>query len=114
MHPTRSARSHAYVPILHVAHGLRDFELRQARFAQHSQSVFPPEGRGFKAAALWESAKGTKSRCPRSTASRYATIFRATANVARLAFPFCFSLSKNLLSVNLRKLKSKLCRPFPE
>jgi hypothetical protein len=24
------------------------------------------------------------------------------------------SLSKNLFSVNLRKLKSKLCRPFPE
>ena len=37
-----------------------------------------------------ESAKGTKSRCPRSTASRYATIFRATASVARLALPLLF------------------------
>jgi len=49
--------------------------------------------RGFYAATLWESGKATKSRRPRSTASRYGTIFRATASVARLAFPFCFSLS---------------------
>ena len=53
-------------------------------------SFFRPEGRGFYAATLWESGKGTKSRRPRSTASRYATIFRATASVARLAFPSAF------------------------
>jgi len=38
-------------------------------------------------------SEATKSRCARSTASRYATILRATASVARLAFPFCFSFS---------------------
>ena len=48
---------------------------------------------GFQAASHLPSSAVTKSRCPRSTARRYATILRATASVARLAFPFCFSLS---------------------
>ena len=47
----------------------------------------------FYAAAPLNSGAGTKSRCSRSTASRYVRIFRATASVARLAFPFCFSLA---------------------
>ena len=45
------------------------------------------------AAAVLRSSAGVKSLCCRSTASRYATIFRATASVARFPFPFCFSLS---------------------
>ena len=49
----------------------------------------------FHAAAVLRSSAGTNSLCCRSTASRYATIFRATAIVARLAFPFCFSLSRS-------------------
>jgi hypothetical protein len=48
---------------------------------------------GFQAAGVLRSSAGTKSRCCRSTASRYATIFRATASVARFPFPFCFSFS---------------------
>src|SRR5262249_43758879 len=32
---------------------------------------------------------------PRSTARRYATIFLATARVARLAFPFCFPFHRS-------------------
>jgi hypothetical protein len=47
----------------------------------------------LQAAALLRSSAGIKSLCCRSTASRYATIFRATASVARFPFPFCFSLS---------------------
>jgi hypothetical protein len=45
------------------------------------------------AAAVLRSSAGTKSLCCRSTASRYATIFRATASVARFPFPLCFSWS---------------------
>src|SRR5271168_813730 len=45
------------------------------------------------AAAVLRSSAGTKSLCCRSTASRYSTIFRATASVARLLFPFCLSPS---------------------
>ena|ERR1700692_2585340 len=45
------------------------------------------------AAAVLRSSAGTKFLCCRSTASRYATIFRATASVARLLFPFCLSPS---------------------
>ena len=55
--------------------------------------VFSFRWPGFQAASHLPSSAGTKSRCPRSTARRYATILRATASVARLAFPFCFSLS---------------------
>src|SRR5258708_10646459 len=36
----------------------------------------------FYAAALLRAPAGTNSRCPRSTASRYPTIFQATASVA--------------------------------
>ena len=46
----------------------------------------------YAAAVLWSSA-GTNARCSRSTASKYVTIFRATASVARLECPFCFSFS---------------------
>ena len=49
-------------------------------------------GSVYAAVRLCSSA-GTKLRAPRSTASRYDTIFRATASVARFAFPFCFSVS---------------------
>jgi hypothetical protein len=45
------------------------------------------------AAEILRSSAGVKSLCCRSTASRYATIFRATASVALLAFPFCRSRS---------------------
>ena len=55
--------------------------------------AFPFVGLVFQAASRLPSSAGTKSRCARSTARRYATILRATASVARLAFPFCFSLS---------------------
>lgn len=48
---------------------------------------------GFQAASHRPSSARTKSRCPRSTARGCATILRATASVARLAFPICFSLS---------------------
>ena len=47
----------------------------------------------FYAAVVLRSSAGTKSLCCRSTASKYATIFRATASVARLLFPFCLSWS---------------------
>jgi hypothetical protein len=47
----------------------------------------------FYAAEVLRSSAGTKSLCCRSTASKYATIFRATASVARLLFPFCLSWS---------------------
>jgi hypothetical protein len=49
--------------------------------------------RQYYAAAVLRSSAGVKSLCCRSTASRYATIFRATASVARFPFPFCFSRS---------------------
>ena len=42
-----------------------------------------------------------KPFCRRSTATRYATIFRATASVARLALPFCFSCSYTIASSGL-------------
>src|SRR5258708_34118134 len=45
------------------------------------------------AAAVLRSSAGTKSLCCRSTASRCATIVRATARVARLPWPLCFSLT---------------------
>ncbi len=48
--------------------------------------------RQFYAVPARRSPAGTKSRCCRFTASRYATIFRATASVARWRFPFCISL----------------------
>ena len=47
----------------------------------------------FYAAPVRRSSPDMKSRCCRSTASRYETIFRATASVARFPLPFCFSLS---------------------
>jgi hypothetical protein len=45
------------------------------------------------ATALPNSSAGLKGRRSRSTASKYATNLRATANVARLELPFCFSFS---------------------
>ena len=45
------------------------------------------------ATALLNSSAGLKGRRSRSTASKYATNLRATANVARLELPFCFSFS---------------------
>ncbi len=49
--------------------------------------------RAVYATPMLKSSTGTKGRCPRSTASRYVTIFRATAVVARLVFPFCLAFS---------------------
>ena len=43
----------------------------------------------FYAAPVRRSSPDMKSRCCRSTASRYETIFRATASVARFPLPFC-------------------------
>jgi hypothetical protein len=45
------------------------------------------------ATAMLKFSTGTNGRCARSTASRYVTIFRATAIVARFVFPFCFAFS---------------------
>src|SRR6266702_275949 len=60
---------------------------------QSAHFVHPVSFGGIYAAAVLRSSAGVKSLCCRSTASRYATIFRATASVARLPFPFCLSLS---------------------
>jgi len=54
---------------------------------------FIPQAAFYAAAVRLRSSADTKSRCCRSTASKYATILRATASVARLRFPFCISLS---------------------
>jgi hypothetical protein len=55
--------------------------------------LHPGDSGSVYAAAVLRSSAGTKSLSCRSTASRYATIFRATASVARLLFPFCLSAS---------------------
>ncbi len=60
---------------------------------QSAHFIHPVCFGGTYAAAVLRSSAGTKSLCCRSTASRYATIFRATASVARLLFPFCLSRS---------------------
>src|ERR1035438_3808219 len=62
--------------------------MEQRTFQEHEEAV-----EKLQRAKLSSCQAGTKSRWPRSTASRYATIFRATASVARLALPFCFSVS---------------------
>jgi hypothetical protein len=49
--------------------------------------------RAVYAAALLNSSAGLKGLPSRSTASKYATNLRATASVARLRLPFCFSFS---------------------
>lgn len=54
--------------------------------------VFSLEGAVYATAVLKFSI-GTNGRCPRSTASRYVTILRATAMVARFVFPFCLAFS---------------------
>jgi hypothetical protein len=48
---------------------------------------------GFYAAMPAILRTGSKSRCSRSTAMRYATSLRATASVAQLAFTFCRAFS---------------------
>jgi hypothetical protein len=48
---------------------------------------------GFYAAMPAIPRTGSKSRCSRSTAMRYATSLRATASVAQLAFTFCRAFS---------------------
>ena len=60
---------------------------------QSAHFVHPVYFGRIYAAEVLRSSAGTKSLCCRSTASRYATIFRATARVARLLFPFCLSRS---------------------
>ena len=60
---------------------------------QSAHFVHPVDFGSIYAAAVLRSSAGTKSLCCRSTASRYATIFLATASVARFPFPFCFSRS---------------------
>jgi len=60
---------------------------------QSAHFVHPVYFGSIYAAAVLRSSAGVKSLCCRSTASRYATIFRATASVARLPFPFCLSRS---------------------
>jgi hypothetical protein len=60
---------------------------------QSAHCVHPVYFDSISAAAVLRSSAGTKALCCRSTASRYATIFRATASVARFPFPFCFSRS---------------------
>ena len=62
--------------------------------ASHDPDVFPFLWKGFYAAAVrWNSPAGTKSVFRLSTASMWATIFLATASVARLLFPRCRSRS---------------------
>jgi hypothetical protein len=60
---------------------------------QSAHFVHPIDFGSIYAAVVLRSSAGTKSLCCRSTASKYATIFRATASVARLLFPFCVSWS---------------------
>jgi hypothetical protein len=60
---------------------------------QSAHFVHPVDFGSIYAAVVLRSSAGTKSLCCRSTASRYETIFRATASVARLLFPFCLSWS---------------------
>ncbi|SRR5229473_1843342 len=60
---------------------------------QSAHFVHPVYFGSIYAAGVLRSSAGTKSLCCRSTASKYATIFRATASVARFPFPFCLSLS---------------------
>jgi hypothetical protein len=63
----------------------------------------------LQAAAVLRSSAGIKSLCSRSTASRYATIFRATASVARLPFSFLlFPLvdHSQLMALSRRQLGS--------
>src|SRR3982074_1667020 len=55
---------------------------------QSAHFVHPIDFGSIYAAVVLRSSAGTKSLCCRSTASKYATIFRATASVARLLFPF--------------------------
>jgi hypothetical protein len=65
----------------------------KCRTWQSAHFVHPVDFGSIYPAAVLRSSAGVKSLCCRSTASRYATIFRATASVARFPFPFCFSLS---------------------
>ena len=65
-----------------------------AACAPSDPDVFSLAGRGFYATAVrLNSPVGTKSVFRLSTASMWATIFLATASVARLAFPRCPSRS---------------------
>src|SRR5260370_152211 len=61
----------------------------------------PPVFRTRYAAVRFLFSTTRKPFCRRSTATRYATIFRATASVARLALPFCFSCSYTIASSGL-------------